>query len=40
MKYQDRVEKAQEDAQEEYDAAIGDIIDAAKEQDEGDVDSS
>ena len=31
MKYQEKVEEAQSKAQEEYDACIGDILDAAKE---------
>ena len=36
MKYQKKVEEAQSKAQEEYDACIGDILDAAKEQDQDD----
>ena len=36
MKFQDKVEKAQEEAQAEYDQTVGDMLDAAKEQSETD----
>ena len=36
MKYQEKVEEAQEKAQEEFDNCVGDIIDAAKEQEQDD----
>ena len=36
MKYQDKVEKAQAEAQSEYDQTVGDMLDAAKEQNETD----